>query len=91
MAENDSFQKIELPLKQTFKGRFNEMAAIGWKMGLDVGHLDGRTHETNRKGSGSVDEFFRNVGTEKTDGNTILGETRSHFRVSTGSEIDELF
>jgi hypothetical protein len=91
MAKDNSFQEIEFPLKQTFKGGFNEVAAIGWKVRLNVGHLGGHTHETNGKGSGSVNEFLRDIGTEKTNGNTILRQAGSNFRVSTRSEIDELF
>jgi hypothetical protein len=85
VAENDSFQKVEFSLEQTFKGRFYQMAAVRRKMGLDMGHLEGRSHKTEGKGTRRMDEFFRNIGTKKTDWNTVLGEVRGHLPISFGS------
>jgi hypothetical protein len=58
------------------------VAAVRRKMGLDMGHLDGCAHETKGKSAGSMDEFFRNMGTEKTDRNTVLRERRGDFSIS---------
>jgi hypothetical protein len=60
-------------------------------MGLDMGHLDGRAHETKRKSAGSMDEFFRNMGTEKTDRNLVLGEKRGDFSICLRSDCFEFF
>jgi len=49
------------------------MATVGGKMCLDMGHLDGCAHETKRKSPGSMNEFFRNKGTEKPMGARSLG------------------
>jgi hypothetical protein len=51
-------------------------------MGLDMGHLDGRAHETKGKSARSMDEFLRNMGTEKTDRNTVLWERRGDLSIS---------
>jgi len=67
------------------------MATVGGKMCLDMGHLDGCAHETKRKSPGSMNEFFRNKGTEKTNGSTIPWKMGSYFRVPTGSDDLELF
>jgi hypothetical protein len=58
------------------------MAAVGREMGLDMGHPDGCAHETKRKSAGSMDEFFRNMGTEKTDRNLVLWERRRDLSIS---------
>jgi hypothetical protein len=62
------------------------MATVGRKMCLDIRHLDGRSHKTKGKGAGSVDELLGNVGTEKTDRNTVLWERRENFPVSLRSD-----
>jgi hypothetical protein len=67
------------------------MAAVGRKMGLHMGHLDGRTHETQRQASGCMKEFFRNIGTEKTDRVAVPREMGGHFLVSQGSDRFDLF
>jgi len=72
MTENNPLQKIELPLEQTFKGRFDQMAAVGRKVCPDTGHLEGRAHDTKGKSPRCVDEFFGNMGTEKPDWNTVF-------------------
>jgi hypothetical protein len=66
------------------------MAAVGGKMGLDMGHLDRGTHETKWKSPGSMNEFFWNKRTEKTNGSTILGKAGSYLRVPTGGDDLEL-
>jgi hypothetical protein len=86
MAENNPLEKIELPLEQTFKGRFDQMAAVGGKMGLDMGHLNGGAHETEGKSTCCMDEFFGNMGTEKPDRNTVLREKRRDFSISLRSD-----
>jgi hypothetical protein len=91
MSENNPLQKIELPLEQTFKGGLDQMATVGRKMGLNMGHLDGRAHETKGKSAGSVDEFLGNMGTEKPDRNTVLGERRGDFSISLRSDRFEFF
>jgi hypothetical protein len=67
------------------------MAAIRGKMGLHMGHLDGCSHKTKGNSTGSMDELFRNIGAEKTNGNTILGKSRSYLPVSCGSDRFEFF
>jgi hypothetical protein len=67
LAENDPLQEIELPPKQTFKRGFNQMATIGGEVCLDIGHLDRRAHEPERKSPSRMKKFFRNIGAEKTD------------------------
>jgi hypothetical protein len=91
VAEDDALQKIEFSLKQAFKRRFNQMAAIRGKMGLHMGHLDGCAHEAERKASGCMEKFFRDIGAEKADRDTILGEMRSGFTVSPGGYGLDLF
>ena len=91
MAENHSFEKIESPLEQIFKGRFHQMAAVRRKMGLDMRHLDGPPHQTEGKGTRRMDQFFRDIGTEKTNGITILGKMGSDFLVSLRSNDFEFF
>jgi hypothetical protein len=58
------------------------MATIRWKMGLDMGHPDGSAHETEGKGPCRMNEFFRYIGTEKTDGIAILGESKWDLSIS---------
>jgi hypothetical protein len=67
------------------------MAAVGGKMRLDMGHLDGGAHETKRKSPGSMNEFFRNIRTEKTDWDTILRKKGDYLPVSTGRDRFEFF
>jgi hypothetical protein len=67
------------------------MATVRRKMGLDMGHLDGRAHETKRKSPRGMDELFRNIGTEKTDRNPVLGERRRDFSISLRNDCFEFF
>jgi hypothetical protein len=67
------------------------MAAVRRKMGLDMGHLNGGVHETKGKSARSMDEFFRNMGTEKADRNTLPGERRGDFSISLRSDRLEFF
>ena len=62
------------------------MAAVGREMGLDMGHLDGRAHETKGKSAGSMDEFLRNMRAEKPDRNTVFWERREDFAISLRSD-----
>jgi hypothetical protein len=48
------------------------MAAVGRKVCLDMGHLDGRAHDTKGESPCCVNEFFGNMGTEKTDWSTVF-------------------
>jgi hypothetical protein len=91
VAKDESLQKIEFSLEQAFKRRFNQMAAVRGKMGLHMGHLDGCAHEAERKSTSSMNEFFRDIGAEKADRHTILGETGSDFTVSLGGYGLDLF
>jgi hypothetical protein len=52
------------------------MATVGWEMGLDMGYPGRWPHEADGKSSGSMNEFFRNIGTEETDRNAIAGKMR---------------
>ena len=56
------------------------MAAVGREMGLDMGHLDGRAHETKRKSAGSMDEFLRNMRAEKPIGTRSFGKEEETSR-----------
>jgi hypothetical protein len=67
------------------------MATVRRKMGLDMGHLDGRAHETKRKSPRGMDELFRNIGTEKTDGNLFLWKIREDFSISGRSDRLDFF
>jgi hypothetical protein len=67
------------------------VTAIGRKMGLGMGYLDRGTHETKRMAACSMDKFFRNIGTEKPDWNSILGKLGSDFFVSQGGNRFDLF
>jgi hypothetical protein len=67
------------------------MAAVRRKMGLDMRHLDRGSHETKGKGTGRVDEFFRDIGTEKTNGVTILGEMGDDVWISLRSDDFKFF
>jgi hypothetical protein len=91
MAENDPFQKIELPLEKTFEGGFDQMAAVRRKMGLSMGYLDGRPHEPKGKGSGSMEEFFRSIRAEEADGRSVLGEMGGDFPIIPGGDLLKLF
>jgi len=91
VAKDDSLQKIEFSLEQAFKRRFNQMAAVRRKMGLHMGHLNGCAHEAERESTSRMNEFFGDVGAEKADSDTILGEMRSDFTVSLGGYGLDLF
>jgi hypothetical protein len=67
------------------------MAAVRGKMSLDMRHLDGCTHKTEGKSPCRMNEFFRNIGTEKTDWGTVLGEKGNYLPVSCGSDRCEFF
>jgi hypothetical protein len=67
------------------------MAAIRGEMGLDMGHLDGRSHETERKGTCSMDELFRNMGTKKPDWDMVFGKTGSCLLISSGGDCLKFF
>jgi hypothetical protein len=67
------------------------MAAIRGKVGLDVGQLAGRSHKTEGKSTRSMDELFRNIGTEKTDWNAVLWERESCLPVSPGGDCLKFF
>jgi hypothetical protein len=67
------------------------MAAMRGKMGLDVGHLERRSHETEGKGTASMDELLRGVGTEKTDWNTVCGKMGRYLPIACGSDRREFF
>jgi hypothetical protein len=56
-----------------------------------MGHFNGGAHETKGKSTRCMDELFRNIGAEKGDGNTVLGERRGNFSVSLRSDRLELF
>ena len=60
-------------------------------MGLDMGHLNGRAHKTEGKSPSRMDEFFRNIRTEKTNWRPVLGEKGNYFPVSCGSDRCEFF
>jgi hypothetical protein len=55
MGKDNSFQEMELFLKEAFEGRFDQMAAIRRKMSLGMGDLDRGTHETKGMATGSMD------------------------------------
>jgi hypothetical protein len=57
------------------------MAATRLEMGLDMGHPGRWSHEAEGEGSGSMNEFFRNIGTEETDRNAIAGKMRTDFLI----------
>jgi hypothetical protein len=67
------------------------MAAVGRKMCLDMGHLDGRAHETKRKSTRCMDEFFGDVGAEKPDWNTVPEKRGGGFPISGRSNRFEFF
>ena len=91
VAKDDSPQKIELSLEQAFEGGFEQMAAIGREVCRDMGDPGGCSHETEGKGTGSMNEFFRNIRTEKTDRHTVSGQMGSHILVSQGADCFDLF
>ena len=46
VAKDDPLQKMSSPWSKLLREDFNQMAAVGGKMGLHMGHLDGCAHET---------------------------------------------
>ena len=91
MTENNSLQKTEFTLEQTFERRLNEVAATGRKVCLNMGHRNRCSHKTKGKGAGSMEEFLGYVGTEKSDRGTVRGKAGGCFPVSRRSDGFELF
>jgi hypothetical protein len=91
VAKDDSLQKIEFSLEQAFERGFYQMTAVGRKMRGGMGYLSRGAHEAKGKGSGCIDEFFRDIRTEKTDRVAVFWEMGSHFLISQGGDRFDLF
>jgi hypothetical protein len=91
MGKDDPFQKIELPLEEAFEGGFDQMAAIRRKMSLNMRNLNGRSHQAKGMATCSIDQLFRHVGAEKTDGLPIFGKLWSDFPITQRGDRFDLF
>jgi hypothetical protein len=45
-------------------------------------HCNGCAHETKGKGAGRLEQFFRDIGAEKTYRDAILGEMGRNFSIT---------
>jgi len=91
MGKDNSFQEMELFLKEAFERGFDQMAAIRRKMSLNMGYLDRSTHETKGMAASSMEKLFGNIGTEKADGLPSLRKVGSDFSIPHGGNCFDLF
>jgi len=73
VAEYNALEKMEFPFEKALQRRFHQVAAILRKVGLGMGYLSRRPHETKRQGTRSIDKLLRDEGAEESDGDTVLG------------------
>src|SRR4030042_4101374 len=91
LGKDDPLQKIEVPLEQAFKRRFNQMTTVRRKMGLDMGHLDRCAHQAQWEKPGCMEKFIRDIKTEKANCLSVLWDMGGHFLVSQRSDCFDLF
>ena len=82
MGKDHSLQEMELSLEEAFKGGFDQVAAIGREMGLDMRNFDWSPHEANRMATCSMNEFLRHIGTEKADRGSVFWKMGSNLSIT---------
>jgi hypothetical protein len=67
------------------------MTTMRGKVGLDMRHRVGSACETKGESSRRMNEFFRNIRAEETDGDTFPGKGGGDLTMSPRSDYLEFF
>jgi hypothetical protein len=86
MGKDNSFQEMELFLEEAFEGGFDQMAAIGRKMSLNMRNLNRRSHQAKRMPACSIDQLFRHIRAEKTDEHAVPGKKGRDLLIFPGGD-----